>query len=233
MFNKPHFEEIPQSIGIQLNSRRTTSRENDDNSRRDTNVFHNNSQKAVYPQTFGIQNRRTTNIGMDDNGRRFTNEFREQPQAPVIQQVFDKQVNSQKATVGVKADYGKMSIKELPTASREPVFPQVIDIPNKTQWTDSRVLVDNGRGFNNEFRGNSQAPLIPQAFGNQFGSQRASHTVKGDDSKISVYELPNASQDPVFSSIGIRNKAQGTTSTGNVDYHTIFTKSNVYKSHKK
>ena len=233
MFNKSQFKEMPQSVGIQLNSRRTTSRNNDDNSRRDTNDFHNNSQKAVYPQTFDIQNRRTTNTGMDDNGRQFTNNFREQPQARVIQQVFDKQVNSLKATVGVKDDYAQMSINELPTASREPVFPQVIDIPNKTQWTDSTVLVNNGRRFNNALRENSQAPLIPQAFVNQFGSQRASHTVKGDDSKITVYESPNASQDPVFSGIGIPNKAQGTTSTGNVDYNTIFTKSNVFKSYKK
>ena len=130
MLNKSQFKEIPQSVGIQLNSRRTTSRENDDNSRRDTNDFHNNSQKAVYPQTFDIQNRRTTNIGMDDNGRQFTYNFREQLQAPVIQQVFDKQVNSLKATVGLKNGYGKMFINEMPTASREPVFPQVTDIPN-------------------------------------------------------------------------------------------------------
>ena len=233
MLNKSQFKVIPQYVGIQLNSRRTTSRDNDDNRRRDTNDFHNNSQKAVYPHTFDIQNRRTTNIGMDDNGRKFINNFREKPQAPVIQQVFDKQVNSLKATVGVKDGYGKMFINKMPTASREPVFPQVIDIPNKTQWTDSTILVDNGRRFNNAFGENSQAPLIPQASGNQFGSQRASHTVKGDDSKIVAYELPNASQEPVFSSIGIRNKAQGTASTGNVDYNTIFVKSNVFKSYKK
>ena len=63
--------------------------------------------------------------------------------------------------------------------------------------------------------------------------KRASLTEIGDNSKIAVYDLPNASQKTVFSGIGIQNKARGTTSTGNVDYDTIFTKSNVSKSYKK
>ena len=208
---------ILQDFGLQSNSQKATGIWKDGYGQR-ANGINKNSQKAVLPLAFGIQNKpqRNPGIGMVDIGRRFTMGVYNKSQVPVIQHAFGFQIKSRKRNGIWKVDDDKRAI-DAHNNPQQPGVLQAFGIQNKPQRETDIGMVDNGRRFAKQSRNKSQVPVIPQAFGFQVKSRKATNIWEGDNSQMANDAHNNPLQPEVPQAFGIQNKPQRKAGFGMVD----------------